>query len=184
MTKDETKKIIGIMMVTWPNYKPELTSDMVNIMHEMIGDLKFELCAAGLKAFAQQDKNGFAPSVGQLRAKVAELTSPEELGAGEAWAMVRRAAGRSTYFAKEEFAKLPIQVQRAVGSPETLRDWAMNEESEMSIAMNTFLKRFNVVQNRDREMLQLSDDLKNAYANRSKLKENAAKLYELIGGTT
>ena len=73
----------------------------------MIGDLDYQQAQAALKAYAQTDTSGFAPSVGQLRAKVVELTTAAEMFEGEAWALVRRAIGRSAYYSSEEFAKLP-----------------------------------------------------------------------------
>ena len=38
-----------------------------------------------------------------------------------AWAAIRKAAGNSIYHAEEEFAALPSECQRAVGSADRLR---------------------------------------------------------------
>lgn len=159
MTRDETKKIIGIMMVTWPNYKPELSSDFVDIYHEMIRDLDARETMAALKVYAQQDTSGFAPSVGQLRAKLVEMKSEQEISEGEAWGMVRKAISRSAYYADEEFRKLPKILQKAVGSPETLKTWAIMDEEELDFARNQLRQALRTEQARQKERSQLSPDL-------------------------
>lgn len=169
MTRDEIKKVVGIMMITWPNYKPELSNDMISVMHEMLGDLEYLPVCAAVKAYAQADTSGFAPSVGQIRAKLVELTSEQELGDGEAWAILRRAIGRSAYWSQEEFDNLPEVIQEAVGGPETLKGWAVMDEDGLDYARGDFMRRFDTVKARRKERLQLSDDLKRILDNRPKV---------------
>lgn len=181
MTRDDTKKILTVMLITWPNFKPELTSEFVDIWHVMIGDLDYQQAQAALKAYAQTDTSGFAPSVGQLRAKVVELTTAAEMFEGEAWAFVRRAIGRSAYYSSEEFAKLPKIVQEAVGGPETLKSWAAMDEDELDYARGDFQRRFSSAKARQKERMQLSDDLKDILDRRPKIqdtKEQAKQLPE------
>ena len=64
MTRDETKKILYIMTTTWPNFKPKVSSDFVDVWHEMIGDLDYHLAAAALKAYAQQETSGLHGGTG------------------------------------------------------------------------------------------------------------------------
>ena len=181
MTRDDTKKILTVMLITWPNFKPELTSEFVDIWHVMIGDLDYQQAQAALKAYAQTDTSGFAPSVGQLRAKVVELTTAAEMFEGEAWALVRRAIGRSAYYSSEEFTKLPKIVQEAVGGPETLKSWAAMDEDELDYARGDFQRRFSAAKARQKERMQLSDDLKDILDRRPKIqdtKEQAKQLPE------
>lgn len=181
MTRDDTKKILTVMLITWPNFKPELTSEFVDIWHVMIGDLDYQQAQAALKAYAQTDTSGFAPSVGQLRAKVVELTTAAEMFEGEAWTLVRRAIGRSAYYSAEEFKKLPKIVQEAVGGPETLKSWAAMEEADLDYARGDFQRRFSAAKARQKERMQLSDDLKDILDRRPKIqdtKEQAKKLPE------
>ena len=107
MTRDETKKILYIMTTTWPNFKPKVSSDFVDVWHEMIGDLDYHLAAAALKAYAQQETSGFAPSVGQLREKAVMITQEEEMTDGEAWALVVKAIGRSSTWSSTSMSVMP-----------------------------------------------------------------------------
>lgn len=158
MTRDETKKILFIMTTTWANYRPTVNSAFIDVWHEMLGDMDYSLVAAALKAYAQTDRSGFAPSVGQLRAKAMDLISEEELTEGEAWNLVVKAVCRSSYYAEEEFEKLPPAVQRAVGGPETLREWAMSEDG-LDYVRGSFGRSYSIAKDRERERKQVSPDL-------------------------
>ena len=63
------------------------------------------------------------------------------LGEQEAWDLVTRAAARSTYYAQEEFDKLPLPVQRTLGSPATLRSWAAVDVSQLQTVIASHFKR-------------------------------------------
>lgn len=179
MTREETKKIVCIMMITWPHYKPELSNDTISIMHEMIGDLDYIQTCAALKAYAQTDTSGFAPSIGQIRAKQVEMTTAEEMGDGEAWALVRRAISNSAYFAQAEFDKLPEIVRQAVGSPRVLKGWAVSEEDHLDYARGEFIKMFRAAKARHKERLQLSNDMRAIMDSRPKIGETQqAKISE------
>ena len=160
MTRDETKTVLMIMMTIWPNYKPEMTKELVDIWHDLIGDLNHKETLVALKSYAQTDTSGFAPTVGQIRAKVVELTTRQGLSEGEAWEMVLRAVRRSGYYAVEEFHKLPPELQEAVGGPETLRAISAQDESELGFAKAGIMKNFQIAQARQKERLQLSDDIR------------------------
>lgn len=160
MTRDETKTILLIMMTTWPNYRPEMRKELVDIWHDLIGDLTYSAALAALKAYAQTDISGFAPSVGQLRAKVVELTSRQSMSEAEAWEAIVRAVRRSSYYSVEEFNKLSPELQEAVGGPETLRSLAAEDESRIGFAKPGIMKNFQIAQQRQRERLQLSADVR------------------------
>lgn len=160
MTREEVKMIIRIMIATWPNYKPADLSQTVDVWAEMIGDINFGLAKAALKAYAQTDTAGFAPSVGQLRAKVVELTSRQSMSEADAWEAIVRAVRRSGYYSVEEFNKLSPELQEAVGGPETLRSLAAGDESGLGFAKPGIIKNFLIAQARQRERLQLSADVR------------------------
>ena len=160
MTREEVKAIIRIMVATWPNYKPADLTTTVDVWEEMIGDIKFGLAKAALKAYAQTDTTGFAPSVGQLRAKAVELTSRQSMSEAEAWEAIVRAVRRSSYYSVEEFNKLSPELQEAVGGPETLRSLAAEDESRIGFAKPGIMKNFQIAQQRQKERLQLSADIR------------------------
>ena len=63
------------------------------------------------------------------------------LGEQEAWDLVTRAAARSTYYAQEEFDKLPLPVQRTLGSPATLWSSAAVDVSQLQTVIASHFKR-------------------------------------------
>lgn len=57
------------------------------------------------------------------------------------WELVTNALRNSSYGSVEEFAKLPPDVQRAVGSPNMLRTWAAMNFSELQTVVASNFKR-------------------------------------------
>lgn len=175
MTRDETKDVLLIMMTAWPNYKPQLTSDLVNVWYELIGDLDNQQALAALKAYAQTDTSGFAPSVGQLRGKLVEMMQFRNMTEAEAWEKIVCAIRRSGYYAVEEFNRLPPELQAAVGGPETLRALALGDESGLGYAKAGIMQNFRTMQKREKERLQLSGDIQMLIARvKDLLPDNAA----------
>ena len=70
MTREETVKIIRIMVDSYPNYKPNDISETVDVWHMMLSDYDYNLVAMALNAYILSDTSGFAPSIGQLVAKI------------------------------------------------------------------------------------------------------------------
>lgn len=174
MTREETKKILMIMETTWSNYKPDRTREFVDIWTELLGDLPYPVVAAALKAYAQTDRSGFAPSVGQLRGKADELIHADELTDSEAWNLTYRAICRSAYYAEQEFEKLPAIVQKAVGGPETLRGWAL-AETDPNFIQASFKRTFNAVKEKEKTRRQMSPDLLAIIDNRIFLSREASR---------
>ena len=97
MTREETVKIIRIMVDSYPNYKPNDISETVDVWKMMLSDYDYNLVAMALKAYILSDTSGFAPSIGQLVAKIQTLSKPQELSEMEAWSLVKKAISNSAY---------------------------------------------------------------------------------------
>ena len=75
--------------------------------------------------------------------KPSELEHPTE---GDAWRLVKKALSDSGYNAKERFDELPEEVQKAVGGPEMLRQWAMLDSDEVNtVIMSNFQRTYKAV---------------------------------------
>ena len=160
MTRDEVKRIIQIMCTTYPNYHPANLSDTVDVWAMMLEDFTYQEISLALKAYILTDTSGFAPSVGALVSKVRKT---EELNELEAWALVSKALRNGTYGAEEEFAKLPPIVQKAVGSPYNLRQWAQTDvESVENVIQSNFIKTYRNVAKRESELIALPANIRNA----------------------
>ena len=161
MTREETVKIIRIMVDSYPNYKPNNISDTVDVWQMMLSDYDYNLVAMALKAYILSDTSGFAPSIGQLVAKIQILTKPQELSEMEAWSLVRKAIGNGNYGSVEEFEKLPPTVQKAVGSADMIKRWAMSDSNEVStVIQSNFLRSYRTAVKRDEEYAKMPEDVK------------------------
>ena len=63
----------------------------------------------------------------------------------EAWSMVSKALRNSTYHAEEEFAALPPVLQRTVGNPSNLKEWAgMEMDTVNSVIQSHVVRNYRV----------------------------------------
>lgn len=153
MTRDETKRIIQILCATYPNYHPADLSSTVDAWHLMLEEYSYKEIAVALKAYITSDTSGFAPSVGQIIGKLKLITAPEQLNEMQAWAMVSKAIRNGTYGAETEFENLPEVVQKAVGTPANLRQWAQTDaDSIENVIQSNFLRTYRNVLKREEEI--------------------------------
>lgn len=161
MTREETVKIIRIMVDSYPNYKPNNISETVDVWQMMLSDYDYNLVAMALKAYILSDTSGFAPSIGQLVANIQTITKPQELSEMEAWSLVRKAIGNGNYGSVEEFEKLPPTIQKAVGSADMIKRWAMSDSNEVStVIQSNFLRSYRTAVKRDEEYAKMPEDVK------------------------
>ena len=160
MTREETVKIIRIMVDSYPNYKPNDISETVNVWNMMLSEYTYEQISVALKAYILSDTSGFAPSIGQLVAKIQTLTKPQELNEMEAWALVSKSIRNSGYNSVEEFAKLPPLVQKAVGLPDQLMTWSLDENYNERVVSSNFMRCYRTELARHEELSKMPAEIK------------------------
>ena len=160
MTREETVKIIRIMVDSYPNYKPNDISETVDVWHMMLSDYDYNLVAMALKAYILSDTSGFAPSIGQLVDKMKSITSPQELNEMEAWSLVCDALQNSGYNYAEEYAKLPPLVQKAVGLPTQLQTWALTENLNKDVVGSNFMRCYRIEVERQKEISKMPQNVR------------------------
>lgn len=161
MTREETVKIIRIICGSFPNFKPSDLSETVDIWNMMLEEYTYNQIAGALKSYILADSTGFAPSIGQLIAKVKTIEEPAQLNESEAWGLVSKAIRNGYYGAVEEFSKLPPLVQKAVGTPDNLRNWSQtNLESVETVIQSNFLRAYRVEAQRAAEISKMPSDVK------------------------
>lgn len=89
------------------------------------------------------------------------MTQPQELNEMEAWSLVYRAICNSTYNSVSEFEKLPPLVQKAVGLPDSLREWAMTENLNKEVVMANFQKAYKAELHRHEELQKMPQNVRN-----------------------
>ncbi len=145
MTREETKQLVRITLASYPNWKITNPSDTVEVWHLMLADYDYNQISLALKAYIQSDISGFAPSVGQIIGKLQDIHKPK-ISEMEAWELVRKAVCNSNYCSKEEYDKLPEDIQRAVGGPGNLKLWALTDLNEFNtVIQSNFMRSFKAV---------------------------------------
>lgn len=168
MTREETVKIIRIICGSFPNFKPSDLSETVDIWNMMLDEYRYNQIAGALKSYILADSTGFAPSIGQLIAKVKTIEEPAQLNETEAWGLVSKAIRNGYYGAVEEFSKLPPLVQKAVGTPDNLRNWSQtNLESVETVIQSNFLRAYRAEAQRAAEISKMPSDIKAMIENTS-----------------
>ena len=149
------------MVDSYPNYKPNNISEAVDVWHMMLSDYDYNLVAMALKAYILSDTSGFAPSIGQLVAKIQTISQPQELDGMTAWGLVSKALRNGTYGAVEEFNKLPPLVRQAVGMPDNLKNWATSDYQTIeTVIQSNFLRTYETVVKRANEINRMPDNIK------------------------
>ena len=165
MTREDTIKILSVLRGAYPAFYRDITKQeaesTIALWESMFDEEPYELVAAAVKAFISGDGKGFPPAIGQIKERIRQITTPEEMTEQEAWSLVSKALRNSTYGSEEEFKKLPPEVQAVVHDPGQLKQWAMSpaEDVETVIASN-FMRSFRAKQKVNREYMALPTEVK------------------------
>lgn len=161
MTVNDARKIIAVMLVSYPNFKPIDTELMATTWVDMLNEYSYEQVSVALKCYITTDTSGFAPSIGQLIDKLKTVEQPQELNELQAWGLVRKAINNSGYHSEEEFAKLPPLVQKAVGTPGQLKQWGLSDiESIETVAQSNFMRTYRAVVKREDEVSRMPIEIR------------------------
>ena len=165
MTVIEAKKIIAVMLVSFPNFKPTNVDSMAETWADMLSEYSYNQVSIALKAYITSNTSGFAPAIGQLIAMMQTITQEQELNEMEAWALVSKAVRNSAYNSVEEFAKLPPLVQKAVGVPKQLQTWALDENFNEQVASSNFMRCYRAELKRQQEIARMPREVRQLIQN-------------------
>lgn len=165
MTKREIAELITVMQANYPDsFKGQsdaVVSAKIGLWYDFFKDYPKEVVYSAVKAYMATDTKSFMPNVGQIGEQIRKLKEPHEMTEMEAWGYVTKALRNSGYGSVEEFDKLPAAIQRVVGRPEQLKEWAcMDEEVVQSVISSNFQRSFAVRIKNDQEYEKLPDDVK------------------------
>lgn len=166
MTERETAKIMSIMQTVYPDSFHGLTKEAlsmtVKVWAKVFADDPANAVKAAVMAHISSSEDRFMPPPGAIKRRLGEMqTGGDVLTSAEAWQLVSRAAKRGLYNASEEFDKLPPVVQRLVGSPNQLREWAMMDaETVQSVVASNFQRSYTVRAEKEREFAALPSEIR------------------------
>lgn len=161
MTRDEVTAILAVLKTAYPTFYKNMSDDeiedVIDLWATMFADDEVRIVTEAVRAYIATDTKGFPPVIGQIKEKIQEITQPKMMTEMEAWERVKRAI--SYYNASENFEELPPILQKVVGSPNTLREWAlMDGEVVNSVIQSNFMRSYKakVAQQKEYAMLPSS----------------------------
>ena len=180
MEYEEVRKLLTLIQAEYPQSFSKMDERQMALKLEMWAK-EFKDDNAMLVYSAARTLMGsareFAPNCGQIREKMRELVEVKTLDEQQAWALVSKACSNGFYGYREEFKKLPPEVQRAVGRPEQLKEWAvMDVDTVQSVVASNFMRSYRTGVEREKEMARIPKDVQNL------LREVSGKL-QITGGS-
>lgn len=165
MNRNETLKIMAVIKAAYPYYynnqSEEDLKTVVSLWQGMFEEYEYRLVSGAVRAFIASDIKGFPPSVGMVLDKLRLLTAPPELSEMEAWNQLSRAVKNSAWYAEEEFDKLPEDIRGIVGSPASLREWALMEAGTFhSVIQSNFMRSYRASRGRKRALEELPESVR------------------------
>ena len=160
MTLEEAAKIVGILEFNYPDTRRHQSDEAyityIRNWHSFFEHDSFELVEAAVRAYIATSTERFMPNVGQIKEQIRKLTAPEQMSEAEAWTRIKKALSNGLYGAEEEYAKLPPVLQRLVGSPSRLREWAqMDADTVESVIGSNIQRSYRAISAQEAEWAKL-----------------------------
>lgn len=162
MTFKEFGKLADAIKTYFPRDNMLPTDTAMELWYDMLKDMDYQSAYIGLKNHVATSK--FAPTIADIR-NGAVITQPQELNEMEAWSIVSKAIRNSGYNSADEFAKLPLLVQKAVGLPSQLRTWALDENYNEEVVGSNFIKCYRNELEKQRELQKMPQNVRNLIEN-------------------
>lgn len=173
MTKEETREFLHILNINFPNAFQHLKTqkDIQGIEHMWSTGFKNQTLAQMLQALTDYLSTGIdisTPSLGKLfgdmkKMIVSNIDIPQ-LDVESCWEKVLSLAKCDYNQSKQNFYTLPINVQKALGSPQALVDIAYSNPNRNDYLRNDFIKKLRNI---------LADEVTEYKAGKSDLKDIA-----------
>lgn len=153
MSRDEVKQLLMRVQASYPNWKPQPNIQMViDVWNEYLEEYDYKVILAALNTYITTDTSGFAPSVGQVIQKLKAYQDRDELSEMQVWSLIKKAVSNSGYHAMQEYETLPPILQKVVGSPQNLKEWAMMDiNSFESVVHSNVLRTYRTVRQQEIE---------------------------------
>lgn len=165
MNRKEVMQILSVLKAAYPHSFKDMTKldgeALVNLWARQFAEEDPAAVSAAVNALISTRTTGFSPTVGEIKEQLHRLRAVNGLSDAEAWNMVEKACRRGLYNAREEFDKLPPDVQAAVGGPEQLKAWAMmGSDTVNSVIASNFRRTYRTVQEREKEKALMPPEVK------------------------
>ena len=175
MNKSETLKVMAYLQVAYPHAFSKLTKDDIKVLANMwevqFKEFDYQVVMMAVNSYISSDTTGYYPVVGKIKEIIYKLSNPNEMSEQEAWNIVKKAISKSSWYSKEEFEKLPSNLQKIVGSARQLHDWAMMDSHELdTVVASNFMRSYKMKATQEKEMKMLPSDVRNMIEQVAELK--------------
>ncbi len=165
MTIAETAKIMAILETAYPAFYSKASAvekaSAAKLWQMVFDQEPYQVVQMSVLSLIKNRTNTFPPVPGEVSEKIQELTQPKRMTEMEAWGIVQKALRNSLYGYEEEFAKLPAEIQKTVGSANTLREWALMPADEVhTVVSSNFQRSYKVAAKRQQELNALPGSVK------------------------
>ncbi len=165
MTRKETLDLLAVMQAAYPNFYKGMNRQqadaVVDLWATMFAEEPAQIVAMAVKAHIASDTKGFPPHIGAIKEAIGKLLQPETMTEQEAWSLVDKATRNAAYEAEKEFSKLPPLAQKLVGSPNSLRAWAlMDADTVSSVVASNFQRSYRAEVAKQKELQALPSDVR------------------------
>lgn len=154
MNVAEANKLLLLIDSAYPKYLDKVTpakmKGMANMWALVLENFSLQEAERGLESYVATDTTGFAPSPGQIIAKIRAFNQEASMSAEEAWRVVEMAVQHALRDAQETYNAFPDAIKMAIGSPGALRDMAMLDTQQLeTVEHSQFIRAYNTIQQRE-----------------------------------
>lgn len=164
MNLKETAEVLAIIHATYPQTVAQTDNALrakMNVWQEIFTEEPVSVVMAAAKAFIATDTRGYMPAPGQIKEQIAAIKNQAEITEQEAWDMVMEALRNSAYNSQVEYAKLPEEIKRAVGSHNMLKSWASVDHNELqTIIASQFKNAYKAIIAKKRSLEKIPEKVK------------------------
>lgn len=140
VTREEFSKIAKGMKAVYSAPTFIADKDALDVWYALLQDLPYDVASMATQKHMMSSNR--IPTPADIRAEAVKLSMPDEPNETEAWTLVSKAIRNSSYNSIQEFSKLPPLVQKAVGQPSQLEQWAMDEDYNENVVASNFMRTY------------------------------------------
>lgn len=162
MTKIEMAEIMAVITAAYPKFYDKQTNTdklaAMRLWYRHFGNVSFDIMLQAVDAVIASNK--FPPAIAEINEKLDLIcgNADNEMSELEAWALVSRAIRNSAYNYNSEFEKLPSIVQKIIGSPYQLREWAFMDETQVqSVIASNFQRSYRAETAKEKQLAYLPE---------------------------
>lgn len=159
MERQDVQELLMMITTTFPSFKVQNKTATIDSWFFFLNEYDKNDILLALKSFVKTSGSEYAPNPSQLIEELEKVHELAQTDCSEAWAMVRKAIGRGTYHAQDEFNKLPETIKKAVGSADMLYCWATDPNYSEGVIMSQFKDNYKRILEREKEYRRLPSEL-------------------------